>query len=134
MDKVKTNRNMWLYLLFTILTCGIYTLFFMKKLEKDVNTMCKGDGKVTMNYWLVLLLSCLTCGIWGWVWLYQVCDRVYSNGARYGVQTSCSGSTYLLWVLLGSLICVGPFVACYKMFDDLNNVGTAYNNTLGASM
>ena len=70
MDKVKTNRNMWLYLLFTILTCGIYTLFFMKKLEKDVNTMCKGDGKVTMNYWLVLLLSCLTCGIWGWVWLY----------------------------------------------------------------
>ena len=81
-----------------------------------------------------LLLSCLTCGIWGWVWLYQVCDRVYSNGARYGVKTICSGSTYLLWGLVGSLICVGPFVACHKMFTDLNNVGAAYNNTLGQAV
>lgn len=131
MKKVKSDRNMWLYLILTMLTCGIYSLFFMKKLEEDVNTMCKGDGQVTMNYWLAFLLGIVTCGIWTYVWLYQVCNRVYNAGARYGVQTGCSGSTYLLWTLVGSLICVGPFVAMHKQFSDLNNVGTAYNNTLG---
>lgn len=132
MSKVKNDRNMWMYLLLSLLTCGIYSIFFMKKVEEDVNTMCKGDGKVTMNYWLAWLLGIVTCGIWTYVWMYQLCDRVYNAGGRFGVQTECSGSTYLLWTLVGALLCcVGPFIAMHKQFKDLNNVGTAYNNTIG---
>ena len=127
MKTVKTDRNMWMLLLLNMLTCGIYALFYWKKVEEDVNTMCAGDGKETMNYWLVFLLGMVTGGIWNWVWLYQVHDRVFAAGKRYGVNTTCTGSTYLLWGLVGSLICVGPFIALYKSVEDLNAVGKAYN-------
>lgn len=132
MRRVKTDRNMWLLLLLNIVTCGIYSLFYWKGVEEDVNTMCAGDGKTTQNFWIAFLLGMLTCGIYQLIWLYQLHDRVYANGPRYGVITTCTGGSYLLWVLVGSMLCgIGPFIALYKSINDLNNVGHAYNNTIG---
>ena len=128
MNTVKTDRNMWMVMLLSIVTCGIYSLFYWKKVEEDVNVMCAGDGEETQNYWICFLLGMVTCGIWNYIWLYKVCNRIYNAGARYGVETTCNGGTYLLWVLLGSMLCgVGPFIAMYKNINDLNNVGSAYN-------
>lgn len=128
MKTVKTDRNMWIVMLLSIVTCGIYSLFYWKSVEEDINTMCAGDGKETQNYWIAFLLGLLTCGIYNYIWLYKAIDRVYANGPRYGVTTVCSGGTYLLWVLLGSMLCgVGPFIAMHKSIQDLNTVGAAYN-------
>ena len=110
-----------------MVTCGIYSLFYWKSVEEDVNTMCAGDGKETQNYWIAFLLGMVTCGIWNYIWLYKLCDRVYANGNRYGVTTVCSGGTYLIWVLLGSMLCgVGPFIAMHKHISDMNAIGKAY--------
>lgn len=128
MNTVKTDRNMWIVILLNMVTCGIYSLFYWKKVEEDVNVMCAGDGKETQNYWIVFLLGMVTFGIYPIIWLYQVHERVYASGARYGVETCCSGGTYLLWSLLGAFLCgVGPFIAMHKSVKDLNAIGTAYN-------
>ena len=44
------------------------------------------------------------------------------------METKCTGSTYLIWALVGSLLCgVGPFIALYKHVNDINAVAAAYN-------
>ena len=127
MKSVKTDRNMWLVILLSLVTCGIYSLFYWKSVEEDDNTMCAGDGEETQNYWIAFLLGMVTCGIWNYIWLYKVCNRVYANGNRYGVTTVCSGGTYLIWVLLGSMLCgVGPFIAMHKHISDMNAIAKAY--------
>ena len=130
MKPVKTDRNIWMWILLHLVTCGIYTIFYYKKMEEDINVMCAGDGQTTQNYWLAFLLTIVTAGIWGYIWLYQACERVYAAGKRYGVTTVCSGSTFLLWYLLGAFLCgAGPIVAFYKSIQDLNAVANAYTET-----
>ena len=125
---MKTNRNFWVYLLLSMITCGIYPLFFWRGVEKDVNRMCAGDGKHTMNFWLSFLLGIVTCGIYTIIWYYQLMNRVYWAGPRFSCKMECSGATYLLWTLVGWLLCgVGPLIAVYKHIQDLNAVATAYN-------
>ena len=43
------QRDFWIYLLLSIVTCGIYGIYFWYKYTEDVNTVCYGDGQETMN-------------------------------------------------------------------------------------
>ena len=95
---------------------------------EDVNKMCAADGKTTQNFWIAWLLGLITAGVFQLVWIYGVVERIYDAGKRYGVETKCTGSTYLIWALVGSLLCgVGPFIALYKHVNDINAVAAAYN-------
>lgn len=125
---LKTNRNMWVLILLSLVTCGIYPLFYWAGVGEDVNKMCAADGKTTQNFWIAWLLGLITAGVFQLVWIYGVVERIYDAGKRYGVETKCTGSTYLIWALVGSLLCgVGPFIALYKHVNDINAVAAAYN-------
>lgn len=127
---VKTDRSFWLFILLTIVTCGIYSIVFFYNYVEDMNVVCQRDGKTSMNYILVLILSMVTCGIFGMVWIYQMGERIDENSKAYGITSSANGSSLLLWSILGSLICVGPYVAVYKMIEGLNCLAYEYNKTI----
>ena len=127
---MKTDRIFLMYLVLSIVTCGIYPIIFWYQYTEDLNIICAKDGKPTMNYIIVLLLGIVTCGIFLFVWYYQIGDRLEKNCQAYGVQTTTSGTTLLLWVLLGTWVVVGPYIAAYKMIEDMNNLSIAYNNTM----
>ena len=57
---VKTNRNMWVLILLSLVTCGIYPLFYWAGVGEDVNKMCAADGKTTQNFWIAWLLGLIT--------------------------------------------------------------------------
>lgn len=131
---LKTNRGLLTYILLNLITLGIYSLFFYHGIAKDMNTACQGDGKHTKGLIAYILLSLITCGIYSIVWHYGVCERIAMNSSRRGVACNVDGGNFLLWYLLGSLLCgIGPLVAMHKMFVGMNNLCASYNaNPAGA--
>lgn len=124
---MKTNRGLVKFILLSLITCGIYALFFWSAYARDMNIVCAGDGKHTGGIIKRILLSMITFGIYELVWMYGVGERISVNCHKRGIHCNVTGGSVLLWYLLGSLIVVGPFIACYKMFDGLNELCHAYN-------
>jgi hypothetical protein len=129
---LKTDRSLLIYILLSLVTCGIYSLFFIHSLAKDVNVACAGDGKETAGLLKLILLSIITCGIYGVYWYYSLGDRLHENGPRYGVNITETGTTILLWILIGLLFaCAGSFVAMYFIIKNTNAICESYNRMNG---
>lgn len=125
---LKTNRGIIKYILLNIITCGIYSLFFFHGLAKDMNTVAAGDGKNTAGLIKYLLFSLITCGIYSFVWHYNLGNRMVDTGAKYGINIHETGTTILLWMILGSLLFgIGPFIAMHFTMRNMNDLCTAYN-------
>lgn len=124
---VDNKRALWKYIVFSALTCGIYGLYFIHKLAKDVNIICWGDGQETAGLGKYILFGILTCGIYDLVWLYKVGNRLKANDERYGVMLSGDGSTVILWTIFGSLLCgIGPLVAYNIIIRNTNILAERY--------
>lgn len=126
---VKDDRSFITYLVLDLITCGIYGIYFWYMYVEDINTVFYGDGEDSPNYILVFLLSIITCGIYGFYWYYKQANRIYRGAyERYGVPVTETGTSVLIWMLLGSLVCgLGTFVAQYFMINNLNKAASAYN-------
>ena len=130
---IREDRNIALFILLSIVTCGIYPLVFWYQVADDMNKMCDGDGEKTQGGGLLILLFLCTCGIYQFIWFYQLAERLQKNGAKFNLEFSEDGTTVLLWMLLGSLIIVGPYIAYYFMINNLNKLAAAYNKGLGTT-
>ena len=129
---LKTDRKLIEYILFGMFTCGIYDLFFLHQLIKDVNKACEGDGKETPSLFLLILLSIITCGVYSFIWSYQLGNRLAENAARYGYNVVENGTSVLMLNLFGVLLCgVGPYVAMNIIIKNTNLVCTGYNGAHG---
>ena len=68
---------MHIILPFSFLTCGIYSIYWMIKLNDEVNQLA-GEPQATSGG-MVFLFSLITCGIYGIYWAYKMgerCDRI----------------------------------------------------------
>ena len=129
---LKTDRSLLMYILLTIVTCGIYSWVFIYQLIQDVNVACDGDGDETPGFLMFLLLTIVTCGIYGYVWYYKLGNRLQNNCARYGAPTTEGGSAVLLWMILGILLCcIGPFIGWNILITNTNTVCQGYNRAHG---
>ena len=125
---VLKRRGVVSYLLLGIITGGIYSLWRVYVLARDVNTMCEGDGKKTSGLLAVFFLSLITFGIYAIVWEYKLGNRFQANAGRYGVTITRDGTTVLLWSLLGSfLFGLGPIIAMHIIFSNTNLLIDSYN-------
>lgn len=128
---VKQDRSLGMLILLSILTCGIYPYYFWYKMAEDVNIICYGDGEETTGGAAMILLFMFTCGIYPYIWHYKLGNRLQNNAKRYGMDFSESGTTVLLWLILGMFIVIGPYIAVYILIKNTNNLARAYNNGQG---
>ena len=129
---VTEDRNFVLYVILTIITCGIYGLVFLYSMIQDVNTVCDGDGEHTRGLLGLILLSLVTCGIYSFYWYYCLGNRLAKNAPRYGMSFQENGTTVLLWMVIGSLLCgLGTWVANYIIIKNCNQLCAAYNRAHG---
>ncbi len=125
---LKTDRNLFIFILLSLVTCGIYSYIFIYEIARDVNIACEGDGEETPGLLLLILLSIVTCGIYAYIWYYKLGNRLAKNMQRYGYPAPDNGTTVLLWMTLGSLICgIGPFIGMNIIINGTNTVCTGYN-------
>ena len=121
------QRSFWGWFFLTILTCGIYGLYWVYITTKSVNQLAQGDNR-DFSPVLAVVLYIVTCGIYPIIWYYTQGERLKDTGTRMGVQVQDSGVTYLLWILVGSLLCgLGPLIATAKFLKNYNNLVIAYN-------
>ena len=128
-DQIKTNRSLGMFILLTLVTFGIYSIYFYSKVGTDLNKIAsRYDGKKTMHFCLIFfLLTPITFGIAALVWSHKMSDRVGSELRRRGFEKTIGSDTFWLWSFLGALIIVGPFIYVYKLCGAMNTLAEDYN-------
>lgn len=130
--RVRTDRSLGMYILLSIITCGIYSYYFLYTMARDANVICSEDGKKTGGLLAFILLSFVTCGFYAIYWYYNLGNRLAENAPRYGLNFQENGTTILLWYLVGALLCgIGPFVAMHILMKNMNSLSMAYNQKYG---
>lgn len=129
---LRTDRDILMYVLLTIVTCGIYSYWYVYQMAQDTNTICYQDGEETPGLLIYILLSIVTCGIYSYYWMYKVANRLQNNGPRYGVAIPEGGSDVLLWLILGMISCgICAFIGMNILMKNLNTLSDAYNRANG---
>lgn len=95
------KRNVALAILFTIITFGIYGIYWFVCLTNDSNTIC--PEKKTASGGLAFLFSIITFGIYGLYWNYKLGDKLTGSGALYLIL-SIFGFGWINYILAQSEI------------------------------
>lgn len=112
------KRSIALAIILSVVTCGIYGIYWFVCLVNDLNAASGRNGDTSGG--MVFLLSLVTCSIYMWVWMYKAGEKVNVVKQRNGYPSdSNSGIIYLLLSLFGLSI-----VAECLIQSELNNVAT----------
>lgn len=87
------QRNIVVCILLTLVTCGLYGIYWMVVLNDDVNTMA---GKQGTSGIMVLILTLVTCGIYSLYWMYQMGVAVEMIHDKHGEPHGSAPVVYLL--------------------------------------
>lgn len=93
------QRNIGICILLSIVTCGIYGLYWFVVLTDDINQE-SGETDATSGG-MSLLLTIVTCNIYGWFWAYKMGEKVDIIKNKNGVPSSNSGILYVLLQVFG---------------------------------
>ena len=129
MEKLTTDRGFWYYLLFSLITFGLYNVYLIYAYARETNLACKEDGKNTRGLIGYILLSIVTFGIYGIIWNVQVIERRRFYLAMHGKPQGVDLTTYLLTLFLWSWLTLGimSIVLMCKMMYQQNDVNRTYN-------
>lgn len=105
------NRNIVLCIILTLVTCGIYGLYWFVCITNDsnaaTNVECASGGKA-------LLFTLLTCGLYSFYWSFKM-------GQKYDVlKGNAGGNSGILFIVLS---CIGLGIVNYCLVqNELNKV------------
>lgn len=94
-----TKREIVTAIILTIITCGIYGIYWFVKLNDEVNILC-GDTSAPSGG-TVFLLSLITCGIYEIYWSYKMGGKLDNYMAQRGELSSDRSIIYLLLSIFG---------------------------------
>ena len=90
------NRNIALSIIFSLISCGIYAIYWSYRLVVESDELTGNQGG--MSPIVVVILGWLTGGIYWWIWLFQCGKRLdEKNGTSNAV-------IYLLLAIFGLAI------------------------------
>lgn len=125
MERIK-ERSFGTYILFSVLTFGIYKKYFYYCMARDISTLCEGDGRETPNYLIALLIGSGTLGLYYKYWLYQLGQRLHINAPKYGYKMIETG-----WDVLGLSVIPGVgLLTTYVLVKNVNKMAEVYNNKI----
>lgn len=80
-------------LVLSILTCGIYYLYFVYASTKECNEFTRRDE---MSPGTEIVLIIVTCGIWDIYWDYRMGKRLVEMGQMVGLQITDNAILYVI--------------------------------------
>ncbi|MBQ8434539.1 MAG: DUF4234 domain-containing protein [Oscillospiraceae bacterium] len=113
-----TERNIALCIILSIVTCGIYGLYWEICIVNDLNTAA--DTPNDTSGVMVIVLTIVTCGIYGYYWAYQAGNKVQAAQQKRSLPSdSNSGILYLILMIFG----LGIITWCLIQ-NELNKMAT----------
>ena len=104
------HRSIVLAVIFTIITFGIYGIYWMIRINDEVNQLANEPEATSGG--LVFLFSLITFGIYSYYWLYKMGERCDA------IQGNWNGNRSLLYLILGL---VGLSIISYALIQDVIN-------------
>lgn len=108
------KRSIATCIILTIITCGIYGLIWIVRLNDDTNAVASETNATSGG--MVILLSFITCGIYLLYWNYKQGEKL-NNARRMRGLPEKFGALYLLLSIFGLTI-----VGLALMQDELNSL------------
>lgn len=112
------ERNIVTCILLSIVTCGIYGIYWFITLTDDAG---RANDDPNFTGVKAFLLTLVTCGIYSIYWNYKIGKEMYEANQKKGIQTSDNSILYLVLGLFG----LGIVTYCLVQ-NELNTV--AKNN------
>lgn len=97
------ERNIALCILFSIITCGIYELYWYVCLTDETNMAADEQGTSGV---MALILTLITCGIYGFFWAYRCGEKLDKAKTARGQAASNGGILYLILYIFGGIISI----------------------------
>lgn len=95
------QRSIALCIIFSIITCGIYSIYWFACITNDVNYLSGEEGT---SGGVAVLLTIITCGIYGLYWAYKMGDKLDVAKNRRGLPCGNGGVLYLILYIFGGII------------------------------
>lgn len=95
------EKNIALCIILSLVTCGIYGLYWFVTLTDDVNTISGDQGTSGV---MALVLTIITCGIYGLYWAYKCGEKIDKAHQNRGEAASNGGVLYLILYIFGGII------------------------------
>lgn len=108
------EKNIALCIILSIITCGIYGLYWIYCLNEDAHKLA-GDTNYT-NGGLVIVFGIITCGIYMLYWMYKMGETLDKACQMRGRAQGSNGIVYLLLSFFGLGI-----IAYALMQNEINN-------------
>ena len=109
------KRNVALCVVFTIITFGIYGIYWFVKINNDTNELANPPKKTSGI--VAILLIIVTCGIYGLYWAYKVGKLLDTALESRGMPAKNGGVIYLILSVIGL-----SFVAWILMQNTINSM------------
>jgi len=116
------NRNGAIVVLLSIVTCGIYMLYWYFVIMEDIN---KASGEQRMNSAL-FLIGCIFCPPVAWIMLYQIDKNLARLARENGTHYT---ENFVLWLLLTFICGIGGIVAIFQITNGFNEIWDKRRNT-----
>jgi hypothetical protein len=110
-------RNIAVCIILSIVTCGIYGIYWFIKLNDELNALADVQAPTTGG--TAFLLTLVTCNIYGIYWAYKQGEKVDTAKNSRNIPSSNSSVLYLILQLLGFGI-----IAYALMQNEINNLVT----------
>lgn len=96
------KRNIALYIILSLVTCGIFMYYWIYVITQDTNTIAGETGDTAGG--MVIILTIITCGIYGLYWAYKRGEKIDKAKTSRGEAASNGGVLYLILYILGGII------------------------------
>ena len=112
------ERNIVVSILLSIITCGIYGIYWFITLTDDVSRANEDPEFTGIK---AFLFTILTCGIYGIYWNYKIGKEIYEANQKRGITAKDNSVMFLILSIFGLSIITYCLVQ-----DELNTI--ARNN------
>lgn len=110
------KRSIGMCIVLSIITCGIYGLYWLVVLTDDTNRMLE-DAQNETSGGMALLFTIITCNIYGLYWMYKQGEKIDRIKTARGIPSSNTGILYLILSFFGLSI-----ISYALMQNELNNL------------
>lgn len=113
------KRNVGISILLSLVTCGIYSIYWFIKLTDEANYL---SGEMSTSGGLAFLFSLVTCGIYSIFWAYNIGKKMMEAQRKAGMIPNDNSILYIILSVLGLQIVVFAIVQ-----SDINNLSGNIN-------
>ncbi len=102
------NRNIALCIVLSIVTCGIYGIYWFVVMTNDVKTAANDTELASGG--LAFFLTLITCGIYGFYWAYKMGELIKRAQEKRNLPVNDNAIVYLILQIFGLGIVVYALV------------------------